>query len=177
MLFCCSCNNTPVCRYVCGTPVPTSNPMTSTPTQQPSMAPTQWFEHPGHEATVTMLQSAVAELEVTVRNLQAQLAASASKLVCVCGHRRQSSSTCVEQGMLRAFSSRDLNCMLCRPSWGGRVTGCKGDGDGGEHYSRAGAKRRLCELAERAAVRNRPERRCGRCGLLRQRLRTHDNCT
>lgn len=64
--------------YVCGTPVPTSNPMTSTPTQQPSMAPTQWFEHPGHEATVTMLQSAVAELEVTVRNLQAQLAASAS---------------------------------------------------------------------------------------------------
>ena len=58
----------------------TSNRPTATPTQHPVVAPTQWFEHPGHEANVTMLQSAVAELEVTVRNLQAQLAASASKL-------------------------------------------------------------------------------------------------
>ena len=69
------------CRYVCGMPVPTSNPTTSTPTQQPVMAPTQWFEHPSHNVTVVMLQSAVAELAVTVRDLQAQLAASASKLV------------------------------------------------------------------------------------------------
>ena len=59
----------------------TSNRPTATPTQHPVVAPTQWFEHPDHEANVAMLQSAVAELEVTVRNLQAQLAASASKLV------------------------------------------------------------------------------------------------
>lgn len=51
--------------------------VTFPPSSVPSMAPTQWFEHPGHYENVTQLQAEVVSLRGAVRALEARMEAAA----------------------------------------------------------------------------------------------------
>jgi len=60
--------------YVCGKPVTTPTPTTSTPTAAPSKAPTAWYDLPGHESNIIELNERLAKVELMLPSINQMVA-------------------------------------------------------------------------------------------------------